>query len=248
VTRQLCLGMGGHHSARAQTVVWLTPPELLAALGPFDLDPCAPIDRPWDTAAQHYTERDDGLKQPWHGRVWLNPPYGLESRAWLDKMIRHGRGTALVFARTETEMFFRYLWHSASALLFLEGRLNFHLPDGTRAERNAGAPSVLAAYGLDDCDRLAESGIPGAFVPLACTGQMVAVLRHEPANDGKTWVELLEEVTRRQGGTVKLSVAYALVAKHPKAAANRNWRAKVRQTFQKKSFRRLRPGEFALAV
>ncbi|WP_280940170.1 hypothetical protein [Mesorhizobium sp. WSM1293] len=41
--------IGSHHSARAGTDVWLTPPAILAALGgaeSFDLDPCAPLDRP----------------------------------------------------------------------------------------------------------------------------------------------------------------------------------------------------------
>ena len=33
---------------------WLTPPELLAKLGQFDLDPCAPVNRPWPTATHHY--------------------------------------------------------------------------------------------------------------------------------------------------------------------------------------------------
>lgn len=50
---------------------WLTPPELLRALGPFALDPCAPVVRPWDTAERHYTVEDDGLSIPWVGRVWL---------------------------------------------------------------------------------------------------------------------------------------------------------------------------------
>ena len=57
---------------------WLTPPELLAKLGQFDLDPCAPINRPWPTATQHYTIEDDGLKQPWFGRCWVNPPYDTQ--------------------------------------------------------------------------------------------------------------------------------------------------------------------------
>ena len=34
-------GMGSHHSAAAGTHVWLTPPHVVDALGPFDLDPCA---------------------------------------------------------------------------------------------------------------------------------------------------------------------------------------------------------------
>ncbi|WP_206516814.1 hypothetical protein [Mesorhizobium sp. M7A.F.Ca.MR.245.00.0.0] len=56
--------IGSHHSAAAGTDVWLTPPAILAALGgaeSFDLDPCAPLDRPWDMARQHYTMADNGL-------------------------------------------------------------------------------------------------------------------------------------------------------------------------------------------
>ena len=30
---------------------WLTPPNILRALGAFDLDPCAPEKRPWEMAA-----------------------------------------------------------------------------------------------------------------------------------------------------------------------------------------------------
>ena len=53
---------------------WLTPPDIIRALGPFDLDPCSPGVRPWDMATKHYTVADDGLYRPWVGRVWLNPP------------------------------------------------------------------------------------------------------------------------------------------------------------------------------
>ena len=72
------MAIGSHHSARAGTDVWLTPPNILEALGgadSFDLDPCAPLNRPWDMARNHYTIDDDGLARPWSGRVWLNPPY-----------------------------------------------------------------------------------------------------------------------------------------------------------------------------
>lgn len=53
---------------------WLTPPHILEALGRFDLDPCAPINRPWPTADKHYTVNDKGLTQRWEGRVFCNPP------------------------------------------------------------------------------------------------------------------------------------------------------------------------------
>ena len=63
------MSLSGHQSARMQNDEWLTPPEIVRACGQFDLDPCAPIVRPWDTAARHFTVEDDGLAQSWDGRV-----------------------------------------------------------------------------------------------------------------------------------------------------------------------------------
>lgn len=143
-------GMGSHQSARMMKDEWLTPPEIIKALGEFDLDPCSPIVRPWNTAKHHYTLLDDGLSKEWKGRIWLNPPYGLEAAKWLKKMVSHGNGIALIFARTETKMFFDYVWTKADAVLFFKGRLHFHHADGKRARANAGAPSVLIAYGSNN--------------------------------------------------------------------------------------------------
>jgi len=159
-------GMGSHHSARAMKDEWLTPPGIVSALGEFDLDPCSPVDRPWPTAKQHYTISDDGLALPWHGRVFCNPPYGLEAANWLNKLAGHGNGIALIFARTETQMFFDHVWSKADALLFFKGRLYFHHVDGSRAAANAGAPSVLVAYGKSNADCLAGSEIVGQLVKL----------------------------------------------------------------------------------
>ncbi len=170
-------GIGGHQRAyEGRTNVWLTPPDLLAALGEFDLDPCAVSEpRPWPTAKKHYVEEQDGLSLPWENkdRIFLNPPYGPHVGKWLDKLATHGNGIALIFARTETEAFHRYVWERASALFFFEGRLFFHRPDGQRAKHNGGAPSVLVAYdSLKEMDgpnertlRLLE-GYNGAFVSL----------------------------------------------------------------------------------
>jgi hypothetical protein len=105
---------------------WLTPRFIVEGLGPFDLDPCASIVRPWATARVHYTVEDDGLVKDWGSknevRTWMNPPYriGLLTK-WMKKKTEHLNGTALVYARTETE-------------------------------NCAGAPSVLVAYDKNNKD------------------------------------------------------------------------------------------------
>jgi hypothetical protein len=75
---------------------WLTPLDVIRALGRFDLDPCAAPNH--DTAIDRWTPEEigDGLSLPWHGRVWLNPPYGRESRTWVERLVDHGTGTALL--------------------------------------------------------------------------------------------------------------------------------------------------------
>jgi DNA N-6-adenine-methyltransferase Dam len=158
-------GISGHHSAQMNSDQWLTPPEIIAALGPFDLDPCAaPEPRPWPTAARHVALPENGLAIPWHGRVWLNPPYSREVGRWLGRLAAHGCGTALVFARTETSWFVDSVWYHADAALFLHGRVHFYRPSGRRARANSGGPSVLVAYGAYDAQRLAACGVPGTFI------------------------------------------------------------------------------------
>lgn len=157
--------MGSHQSARMISDEWLTPPEIIKVLGSFDLDPCSPISRPWNTADRHYTLQDDGLSQEWTGRVWMNPPYGKEAEKWLRKLSDHGNGIALIFARTETAAFFREVWNKADSLCFIEGRIYFHRVDGVRAQANAGAPSVLIAYGASNNEILKTCGL-GKFIRL----------------------------------------------------------------------------------
>lgn len=156
--------IAGTHSGRAITHDWITPREIIDELGPFDLDPCQSATQPWPCAKRGIVMPEDGLSAEWEGRVWLNPPYSVHASAWMAKLARHGRGTALIFARTETEMFFDHVWGKASAILFLEGRLHFHYPDGRRAEHNSGGPSCLIAYGDLDAEFLASSSLKGALV------------------------------------------------------------------------------------
>ena len=145
---------------------WLTPRYITDTLGPFDLDPCSPgIRRPWSTANLHLDKKDDGLKGPWYGRIWCNPPYGRDTFKWLSKLADHGNGIALVFARTETIGFFEQVWERADAIFFFKGRLKFCYVDGTEGN-TANAPSCLIAYGANNVQALRVFPFPGKFIKL----------------------------------------------------------------------------------
>lgn len=145
---------------------WLTPPELLAKLGEFDLDPCSPINRPWPTAANHYTIKDDGLRQPWFGRVFCNPPYDTALIAqFIERCAEHRNVIALTFARTETRLFQEKKKKKAHSILFIKGRLSFHHVSGERGG-TAGAPSCLISFDIKNSEVLKNCGIQGKFVLL----------------------------------------------------------------------------------
>ena len=85
--------IGSHQKpVRGATNEWLTPRYIIDAFPAFDLDPCSPRVRPFDTAKEHFTIDDDGLSKVWHGNVWLNPPYGDEITTWMWRLSQHGRG------------------------------------------------------------------------------------------------------------------------------------------------------------
>jgi hypothetical protein len=145
---------------------WYTPPHIFEALGlEFDLDPCAPEGGvPWIPAKAHYSKVDHGLMMPWHGRVWLNPPYGTETWDWLERLAMHGDGIALIFARTETQRFHE-IAPSADAICLIRGRLSFVAGERQGAGHNAAAPSVLLAWGQDCADALRRSDLGLVYVP-----------------------------------------------------------------------------------
>ncbi|SMO87390.1 phage N-6-adenine-methyltransferase [Gracilimonas mengyeensis] len=147
------------------TDIWLTPPEIIQALGQFDLDPCAHIEQPWETAKTMYTIKDDGYSKEWFGRVWMNPPYSEIDR-WMQKLSIYGNGIALTFARTETQYFHNYVWGKAKGIFFFDGRLNFHRANGVKAKMNAGAPSVLIAYGRENAEVLKTCKLRGFYTEL----------------------------------------------------------------------------------
>lgn len=134
-----------HHSS--ESVEWYTPPDLFervaAQHGPFDLDPATDPRSPiWPLVERHWTVADDGLAQPWNGKIWCNPPYGRTIRLWTRKAAeefaagRASRVVLLVPARPDTGWWNEAL-EAGAVPEFIRGRVRFVLPDGTRL---AGAP------------------------------------------------------------------------------------------------------------
>jgi hypothetical protein len=148
---------------------WYTPKTITNCLGHFHLDPCTSVDRSFDIADINYeVEHEDGLLKDWPKdyRVFLNPPYGRKTELWLRKMASHRNGIVLIFAKTDTEMFFKYVWGVADAVLFLKGRIRFLDESGKQGRYTSGAPSCLVAYGLENVCSLMKSGIEGKLVIL----------------------------------------------------------------------------------
>ena len=201
-----------------------TPPMIVKPLGVFDLDPCSPINRPFDIAKVHYTIEDNGLLKEWHGRAWVNPPYS-DIEQWVKKTAFHGNATMLVFARTETEWFFRYVWNKADSIMFIAKRIAFLDANGKK-QGNAGAPSVLIAYGKNNVDALEESGIPGKHLLLTYTPMIIVGI-------SPTWVSVVT-IAVKQYGDDELTPVYEMVERiaPDKVAKNQHWKAKVRQSLQ----------------
>ncbi len=67
----------------SEEIEWYTPARYIAAvrevLGEIDLDPASCfLANQTVKAAQIFNVDEDALTQPWHGRVFMNPPYGVD--------------------------------------------------------------------------------------------------------------------------------------------------------------------------
>ncbi len=156
-----------HEPGAGGSPEWYTPPWLFAALGlEFDLDPCSPAlpAASWVPAARRISLPDDGMAEPWEGRVWLNPPYARETARWVNRLREHGDGVALVFTRLDTPWAQSALL-AADAVCFIRGRVEFEPGPGAKVRRGdgrsrSGAPSMLIAFG-EDCARALERAALG---------------------------------------------------------------------------------------
>jgi hypothetical protein len=80
---------------RGSKVEWITPKALIDALGgPFDLDPAAPVNPPYQIARQTFNVETDGLRSEWprDAYVFANFPYDRNLYEWFRKLYLHPGG------------------------------------------------------------------------------------------------------------------------------------------------------------
>jgi phage N-6-adenine-methyltransferase len=125
---------------------WETPRSLFDELdrifGGFTLDPCATNANA--KCARFYTREDDGLSQPWTGKVFMNPPYGRQIGKWVRKAWEESQAGALVVCLLPARVDTRW-WHDYARqghVYFLKGRLRFGA-----AQHCAPFPSAIVTFG-----------------------------------------------------------------------------------------------------
>lgn len=134
----------------SETPEWYTPRHIIERVitffGEIDLDPCSNShEDPNVPARTLYAKEDDGLAQQWHGRVYMNPPYGSEIGKWTAKLVESYQredieeAIALVPGRIDTAWFQPLYEH---LICNIRGRLQFG-----EALTGAPFPSVIVYLG-----------------------------------------------------------------------------------------------------
>lgn len=159
---------------------------------------------------------------------------------WLKKIAHHGNGIALTFARTDTVAFQNHIFNDCMSMLFIKGRITFYTVKGIAGHFNGGAASVLIAYGENNVDALAESGIEGKHVLV--NAMPVITITQSP-----DWKSVVTISLIKLNGKASLNDIYEMVERiaPDKLKNNNHYQAKVRQKLQK-YFLRVERGVYTL--
>lgn len=148
---------------------WYTPAKYIEAarevMGGIDLDPasCA-LANETVKATRYYTKEDNGLMQPWNGRVWLNPPFGLihpgvkgSTESWQRSFVEHvqrlyelqtiDQAILLLLGSTVFRSYFAPLWKYPVCINNLQ--THFERDDGTSSQFGFGSLFVYLGPNID---------------------------------------------------------------------------------------------------
>ena len=173
----------GSHSARAGNGMhnnddeWYTPANVVEAcreaMGGIDLDPASNAHANQVVkATRYFTAEDNGFKQPWAGRVFLNPPYShiagkAEFIAKLAESHTVGDVTAacVILSCDTSANWFDPLRGRHDALCLIRVRVRFYKPDPDRTDSPGGGSSIV--YLGPDVARFAKavSALGEVYVP-----------------------------------------------------------------------------------
>lgn len=140
---------------------WYTPQHILdrvySVIGRPDLDPCCNRHGPANVAAKDYCRlpERDGLAEPWHGNIYLNPPYGRDIGKWIDKacaeyLAGNTRAMiALVPVKCDTQWWAK-MAGTALCWCAIRGRLSFSAPGSDGGGRNTGTFASAAVLFAED--------------------------------------------------------------------------------------------------
>jgi hypothetical protein len=131
---------------------WYTPKlyveKVRSVLGSIDFDPASsPEAQETVQATEFLTE--NGTTMPWHGKVFLNPPYSRGIMGdFVTRMVRHRNGIMLTNSSTDTDWWHRAL-ASCDAVCFTYGRIAFTDGDTGLPVRNNSRGQCFFLYGRE---------------------------------------------------------------------------------------------------
>lgn len=146
---------------------WYTPADYIecvhAVLGEIDLDP-ASSEQANEIVKAHvfYDKSDDGLKQAWKGKAFMNPPFQAKLIApFIEKLLYHfgeeevTEAVLLVNSCTETAWFQDCL-EKASAFCFPSERVKFYTPLTVKRPRQESHRPQTFFYFGDNIDQFVK--------------------------------------------------------------------------------------------
>ncbi len=137
---------------------FLTPPEVVRAMGPFDLDPCSSWRGEPLAPSVYRLPQDDGLLLPWKGCVFVNPPFS-QLRLWVNRFVTHQNGIMLVPARVEVAWFWE-LWKYCDGIFLTKGPVKYICPEGKHPPGFFGG----AFCSIKNVDRLRKIPLQGVLL------------------------------------------------------------------------------------